>query len=54
MKSYSDVSNFDPEFTQCDVESYSEASLKSEEGKAYDGRNVITQVFRGIKVRRRR
>ena len=37
VKSYSDVSNFDPEFTQCDVESYSEASFKSEEGKAYDG-----------------
>jgi hypothetical protein len=36
VKSYTDVSNFDPEFTQCDVESYSEASLK-EEGKAYEG-----------------
>ena len=29
VKSYSDVSNFDPEFTQCEVESFSEASLKS-------------------------
>ena len=29
VKSFSDVSNFDPEFTQCDVESFSEASLKS-------------------------
>lgn len=37
VKSYSDVSNFDPEFTQCPVESFSEASFKSEEGKPYDG-----------------
>lgn len=37
VKSYSDVSNFDPEFTQAEVESYSEASLKSEDGKAYFG-----------------
>ncbi len=29
VKSYSDVSNFDPEFTQCPVESFSEASFKS-------------------------
>jgi len=37
VKSYSDVSNFDPEFTQCEVESFNEASLKSEDGKAYMG-----------------
>ena len=37
VKSYSDVSNFDPEFTQCEVESFNEASLKSEDGKAYFG-----------------
>lgn len=37
VKSYTDVSNFDPEFTQCEVESFNEASLKSEDGKAYYG-----------------
>jgi len=37
VKSYSDVSNFDPEFTQSEVESFNEASLKSEDGKAYLG-----------------
>jgi serum/glucocorticoid-regulated kinase 2 len=42
VKSFSDVSNFDPEFTQCEVESFSEASLKSEEGKAYFGMFSIT------------
>ena len=30
VKSFSDVSNFDAEFTQCPVESFSEASFKSE------------------------
>lgn len=37
VKSYSDVSNFDPEFTQAEIESYNEASLVSEEGKPYYG-----------------
>jgi hypothetical protein len=38
IKSEIDVSNFDPEFTECDVESFSEASMKShEDGKPYYG-----------------
>lgn len=37
VKSYSDVSHFDPEFTQSEIESFSEASLKSEDGKPYFG-----------------
>jgi serum/glucocorticoid-regulated kinase 2 len=38
IKSEIDVSNFDPEFTECDVESYNEASTKShDDGKPFYG-----------------
>lgn len=38
VKSDTDVSNFDAEFTECPVDSYNEASMKSEEGKPYFGK----------------
>lgn len=38
IKSEIDVSNFDPEFTECGIDSYNESSIKSpEDGKAYYG-----------------
>jgi len=46
LKSDVDVSSFDPEFTECDVESYSETMKSShEEGKPYYGKIGIDADF---------
>lgn len=46
IKSEVDVSNFDPEFTECSVNSYTEASMKEDDGKAYQGNFKLIQDFR--------
>lgn len=45
VKSEIDVSNFDPEFTECPVESCSDASMKSDEGKLYFGNIMVISRF---------